>query len=1064
MSRFFIDRPVFAWVIAILIMLAGALSITSLPIAQFPSLAPPAISVITTYPGASAKTLEETVTQVIEQKLSGIDNLRYIEAESTSSGTLTLTVTFETGTDPDIAQVQVQNKVALAVPLLPQEVQQQGVQVNKAVKNFLIVVGLISEDGNMSGTDLADYNSSVLKDPISRLPGVGEIQTFGTQYAMRIWLDPDKLTKYQLATSDVVTAVKAQNAQVAAGALGDLPAMPGQLLNATIMAQSRLQTPEQFGAILLRVNTDGSRVFLRDVARVELGSETYTTYARFNGKPASGMAIRPASGANALKTVEAVRKKVDELSAFFPPGVKAIFPYDTTPFVRISVQEVVKTLIEAIVLVFLVIYLFLQNWRATLIPTIAVPVVLLGTFGIMAACGYSINTLTLFGLVLAIGLLVDDAIVVVENVERVMREEGLPPKEATRKSMDQISGALVGIGLVLCAAFVPMAFFTGSSGVIYRQFSLTIVSSVALSVMVALILTPALCATMLKPVPKGHHAKMRGFFGWFNRVFDRSADSYARGVAAFLRHSGRALVFYAFIAAAVVALFLRAPTGFMPDEDTGVLFSMAQLPPGSTREQADKVLKKMESHFMENEKDLMEGMFGVLGFSFSGNGQNQVLVFVKLKNWEERRQPEQKVKAIQDRAMAKFMEFKDAFAFAFAPPAALELGNATGFDVRLVDRAGLGHDALMNARNQLLGMAMQSSVVTKVRPNGLDDMSVYQIDIDQEKASALALSLGEINSSLSTVWGSTYINDFIDKGRVKKVFVQGDAPFRMQPEDVNRWYVRNGQGGMVPFSAFATARWTMGSPKLERFNGSPSVSIMGEPAPGRSSGEAMREVEQMANALPPGIGIEWAGLSYEERLSGSKSAALYTIALLMVFLCLAALYESWAIPFSVMMDMPLGALGVVAATSLRNMPNDIYFQIGLITIIGLSAKNAILVVEFAKERFDRGATLIDAALHAVRQRLRPILMTSIAFGLGVLPLALSKGAGSGSQNAIGTGIVGGAVTTTLLGLFFVPLYFVTILQLFRVKPVNPPDDFTSPDDDSAEDEDEPDRKKELVQV
>ncbi len=977
---------------------------------------------------------------------------------------MTITVTFEGGTNPDIAQVQVQNKVALATPLLPQEVQQQGVQVNKSVRNFLIVVGLISEDGSMSGTDLADYNSSVMKDPISRLPGVGEIQTFGTQYAMRIWLDPDKLTKYQLASSDVVTAVRAQNAQISAGALGDLPAMPGQLLNATIIAQSRLQTPEQFGAILLRVNTDGSRVFLRDVARLELGSETYTTLARYNGKPASGMAIRPATGANALETVAAVKKKVAELSAFFPPGVKAIYPYDTTPFVRISVKEVVKTLLEAIVLVFLVIYLFLQNWRATLIPTIAVPVVLLGTFGVMAAAGYSINTLTLFGLVLAIGLLVDDAIVVVENVERVMQEEGLSPKEATRKSMDQISGALVGIGLVLCAAFVPMAFFTGSSGVIYRQFSLTIASAVALSVMIALILTPALCAAMLKPIPKGHHGKKRGFFGWFNRVFDRNADRYASGVGAFLRRSGRALVFYALIGAVVVVLFLRAPTGFLPDEDTGVLFAMAQLPPGSTREQADKVLKKMENHFFEEEKDLVEGGFGVLGFSFSGNGQNQVLMFVKLKDWEERRRPEQKVKAIQGRAMGKFMKFKDAFAFAFAPPAVLELGTATGFDVRLVDRAGLGHETLMGARDQLLGMSMQNSVVTKVRPNGLDDMPMYQIDIDQEKASALGLSLADINASMSTILGSTYVNDFIDKGRVKKVFVQGDAPFRMLPEDVNRWYVRNAQGGMVPFSAFSTAQWTLGSPKLERFNGSPSVSLLGEPAADHSSGEAMREIEQMAKALPPGIGIEWAGLSYEERLSGSKSAALYTIALVMVFLCLAALYENWAIPFSVMMDMPLGALGVVAATSLRGMPNDIYFQIGLITIIGLSAKNAILVVEFAKERFDRGATLVDAALHAVRQRLRPILMTSIAFGLGVLPLALSTGAGSGSQNAIGTSIVGGAITTTLLGLFFVPLYFVTVMRLFKVKPTHAPDDSDQPEDENLDDDEAPEEKKELAHV
>ena len=1064
MSRFFIDRPVFAWVIAIIIMLAGALSITSLPIAQYPSIAPPTISVIANYPGASAKTLEDTVTQVIEQKLNGIDNLRYIESASTSDGSVTITVTFEGGTNPDIAQVQVQNKVALATPLLPQEVQQQGVQVNKSVRNFLIVVGLISEDGSMSGTDLADYNSSVMKDPISRLPGVGEIQTFGTQYAMRIWLDPDKLTKYQLATSDVVTAVRAQNAQISAGALGDLPAMPGQLLNATIMAQSRLQTPEQFGAILLRVNTDGSRVFLRDVARLELGSETYTTLARYNGKPASGMAIRPATGANALETVAAVKKKVAELSAFFPPGVKAIYPYDTTPFVRISVKEVVKTLLEAIVLVFLVIYLFLQNWRATLIPTIAVPVVLLGTFGVMAAAGYSINTLTLFGLVLAIGLLVDDAIVVVENVERVMQEEGLSPKEATRKSMDQISGALVGIGLVLCAAFVPMAFFTGSSGVIYRQFSLTIAIAVALSVMIALILTPALCAAMLKPIPKGHHEKKRGFFGWFNRVFDRSADRYASGVGAFLRRSGRALVFYALIGAVVVVLFLRAPTGFLPDEDTGVLFAMAQLPPGSTREQADKVLKKMENHFFEEEKDLVEGGFGVLGFSFSGNGQNQVLMFVKLKDWEERRRPEQKVKAIQGRAMGKFMQFKDAFAFAFAPPAVLELGTATGFDVRLVDRAGLGHETLMGARDQLLGMSMQNSVVTKVRPNGLDDMPMYQIDIDQEKASALGLSLADINASMSTILGSTYVNDFIDKGRVKKVFVQGDAPFRMLPEDVNRWYVRNAQGGMVPFSAFSTTQWTLGSPKLERFNGSPSVSLLGEPAADHSSGEAMREIEQMAKALPPGIGIEWAGLSYEERLSGSKSAALYTIALVMVFLCLAALYENWAIPFSVMMDMPLGALGVVAATSLRGMPNDIYFQIGLITIIGLSAKNAILVVEFAKERFDHGASLVDAALHAVRQRLRPILMTSIAFGLGVLPLALSTGAGSGSQNAIGTSIVGGAITTTLLGLFFVPLYFVTVMRLFKVKPTHAPDDSDQPEDENLDDDEAPEEKKELAHV
>ncbi len=1062
MSRFFIDRPVFAWVIAIIIMLAGALSITSLPIAQYPSIAPPAISITATYPGASAKTVEDTVTQVIEQKLNGIDHLRYIESQSTSSGTVLITVTFDGGTNADTAQVQVQNKVALATALLPLEVQQQGVSVTKSVNNFLMVLGFVSEDGSMSNADLADFDVSTIQDPISRLPGVGDIQTFGTQYAMRIWLNPDKLTKYQLATADVVTAIQAQNAQVSAGALGDLPAMKGQLLNATIMAQSRLQTPEQFGAILLRVNTDGSRVFLRDVSRVELGSESYTTLARYSGMPAAGMAIKPAAGANALDTVNAVKKKVQELQPFFPPGVKPIYPFDTTPFIRISVKEVVKTLLEAIGLVFLVMYLFLQNWRATLIPTIAVPIVLLGTFGVMAIAGFSINTLTLFGLVLAIGLLVDDAIVVVENVERLMQEEGLSPKEATRKSMDQISGALVGIGLVLCAAFVPMAFFAGSTGVIYRQFSLTIASAVALSVMVALVLTPALCATLLQPIAKGHHEQKRGFFGWFNRVFDRNADRYASSVGVFLRRSGRALVFYGAIAVAVVMLFLHKPTGFLPDEDQGVLFAMAQLPPGSTREQADKVLQKIEHHFLVDEKENVEGMFGVLGFSFSGNGQNQVLAFIKLKDWEVRNSPARSVKAIQGRAMGEFMQFKDAFAFAFAPPAVLELGNATGFDMRLVDRGGVGHEALMNARNQLLGMASQNPALTRVRPNGLDDVPEYHLDLDQEKASALGLSLGDVNASITAIFGSIYVNDFIDKGRVKKVFVQGDAPFRMAPEDVSRWYLRNAQNGMVPFSAFSTAKWTLGSPKLERFNGQSSVSLLGEPAPGHSSGEAIAEMEKMVKALPAGIGVEWAGLSFEERLAGSQSTRLYTIALLMVFLCLAALYESWAIPFAVMMDMPLGALGVLAATALRGFPNDVYFQIGLITIIGLSAKNAILVVEFAKERFDAGSTLVDAALHAVRQRLRPILMTSLAFGFGVLPLALSHGAGSGSQNAIGTGIVGGALTTTLLGLFFVPLYFVTVLRLFRVKPTQAPDDQEPPADDLSEPEEAAEEEPELA--
>lgn len=1105
MSRYFIDRPVFAWVIAIIIMFAGGLAITSLPIAQYPSIAAPAIAVTATYPGASAKTLEDTVTQVIEQKLNGIDHLRYIESSSTSAGTVTITVTFEGGTNADIAQVQVQNKVALATPLLPQEVQLQGVRVTKSVNNFLMVLGFVSEDGSMSNADIADFNVSTIQDPISRLPGVGDIQNFGTQYAMRIWLDPDKLTKYQLATTEVATAVRAQNAQVSAGALGDLPALPGQLLNATIMAQSRLKTAEEFGAILLRVQTDGSRVYLRDVARLELGSESYTTLARYSGKPAAGMAIKPAAGANALDTVAAVKKKVEELTPFFPPGVKAIYPFDTTPFVRISIKEVVKTLIEAIVLVFVVLYLFLQNWRATLIPTIAVPIVLLGTIGAMSVAGFSINTLTLFGLVLAIGLLVDDAIVVVENVERVMQEEGLSPRDATRKSMDQISGALIGIGLVLCAAFVPMAFFSGSTGVIYRQFSITIASAVALSVLVALILTPALCATMLKPIPKGHHEKKRGFFGWFNRVFERNADRYAGGVGKFLKHTNFALLFYAIIVAGVVVLFIKKPTGFLPEEDQGVLFSMAQLPPGSTREQALHVLEQIEHHFLVDEKENVEGMFGVLGFSFSGSGQNQVLAFVKLKDWEERKGAERNVKAIVGRAMGKFSKFQDAFAFAFAPPAVLELGNATGFDVRLVDRAGIGHDALISARNQLLGMAAQSPVLTRVRPNGLDDMPAYQLEIDQEKAAALGLSLGDVNTAISTIFGSIYVNDFIDKGRVKKVFMQGDAAFRMQPEDIGRWYLRNpnanatppasppstttasanatstaaAASSMVPLSAISTAEWQLASPKLERFNGQSSISLLGEAAPGHSSGEAIAEIEKMAKSLPTGLGVEWAGLSFEERLAGSKTIALYSTALILVFLCLAALYESWAIPFAVMMDMPLGALGVLAATTLRAMPNDVYFQIGLITIIGLSAKNAILVVEFAKERFDAGATLVDAALHAVRQRLRPILMTSLAFGLGVLPLALSSGAGSGSQNAIGTGIVGGALTTTILGLFFVPLYFVVVLRLFRVKPLRPPEksdpppgnpppddppDTDSPDEDTPVFEETPREERELAHV
>jgi hydrophobe/amphiphile efflux-1 (HAE1) family protein len=1033
MARFFIDRPVFAWVIAIVIMVAGVLSIQRLPIAQYPSIAPPAISVQASYPGASAQTIEATVTQIIEQRMTGLDNLRYIESMSNSTGNVTITLIFEGGTNPDVAQVQVQNKLALATPLLPQEVQQFGLQVTKSVRNLLLVIGFRSEDGSMSAPDIGDFIVSSMQEPVSRVAGVGEIQVFGTQYAMRIWLDPDKLTNYSLMPSDISAAIRAQNVQVRAGELGANPAVEGQMLNATMTAQTRLESVDQFENILLRVNPDGSQVRLKDVSRIELGGENYINNARYNGAPASGMAIRPATGANALETVKAVRAKVAEMEPFFPDGLEVIFPLDTAPFVRLSVEEVVKTLIEAVILVFLVMFLFLQNLRATLIPTIAVPVVLLGTFGVMAAFGFTINTLTLFGVVLAIGLLVDDAIVVVENVERVMSEEGLSPKEATKKSMKQITAALVGIGMVLSAVFIPMAFFSGSTGVIYRQFSITIVSAMTLSVIVAIVLTPALCATMLKPVKKGHHHEKRGFFGWFNRSFHKNSQRYSGIVGGLVRHKAATLLVYLLIVGGLVALYRLIPDGFLPDEDQGILFAQAQLPPGSTTEQTLEVLKRMENHFLEDEKDLVQGVFGVTGFSFSGSGQNQALVFVRLKDWEERQRPDQKVKAIQGRAMRKFLQFNDALAFAFAPPAVLELGTANGFDMRLTDNAGLGHDSLMAARNELLGLAAGNPILRNVRPNGLDDSPQFKIEIDQEKAAALGVAISDINNTLSASWGSQYVNDFINRGRVKKVYLQADAPFRMMPEDINRYHVRNTKGEMVPFSSFSKVSWQLGSPKLERYNGVPAVAVAGEPAPGYSSGEAMEAMTELVSQLPNGIGVQWAGLSYEERLSGSQGPALYAISLLVVFLCLAALYESWAVPAAVILIVPLGVIGTLTAAFLRGMPNDIYFQVGLLTIVGLSAKNAILIVEYAKSGFDDGMSLIDAAVTASRLRLRPILMTSLAFGFGVLPLAISSGAGSGSQNAIGTGVVGGTITATFLGIFFVPVFFVTILSLFRVK-------------------------------
>ena len=1037
MSRFFIDRPIFAWVIAIVIMLAGVLAILGLPISQYPNIAPPSISIAGSYPGASAKTVEDAVTQIIEQKMKGIDGLRYMSSSSDSTGGLIITMTFRAGTNPDIAQVQVQNKLQLATPLLPAAVTQQGLVVTKATKNFIIGIGFVSEDDSMNQADIGDYITSSVLDPISRVEGVGDVTNFGSQYAMRIWLEPAKLQSYQLTPVDVIAALSAQNAEVSAGELGGAPSIAGQQLNATVSAQSRLQTAEQFGAILLKTAAGGASVYLRDVARMELGRENYSIVARLNGKPASGMALKLSTGANALATADAVKALIASMEKDFPKGLKAIVAFDTTPFVELSIHEVVKTLIEAVVLVFLVMYLFLQNLRATLIPTMAVPVVLMGTFAILSALGYSINTLTMFAVVLAIGLLVDDAIVVVENVERVMTQEGLSPLEATRKSMDQISGALVGIAMVLSAVFVPMAFFSGSTGVIYRQFSITIVSAMVLSVLVAMVFTPALCVTLLKPVAKGHAAASTGFFGWFNHWFDRSNVKYQGVVASMLRRSGRSLIVYGAILLVMTIVFLRLPASFLPEEDQGILFSQIQLPAGATQERTIKVIEQVEQHFLRNEKDLVASVFTVAGFSFSGNGQNTGLAFVRLKDWSERQGADKRVDAIVGRAMGAFAQIKDAMVFAFAPPAVLELGNASGFDLQLQDTGGVGHAALMAARDQMLDLASRSEVLFAVRPNGQEDTPQYKITVDQQKAVALGLQVADVNQVLSAAWGSAYVNDFIDRGRVKKVYVQGQAASRMAPEDLSKWFVRNADGGMVPFSAFTTGEWIFASPRLERYNGLPAGEILGQAAPGRSSGEAMVEIEKLAARLPPGIGYEWTGLSVEERDSGSQTAQLYAISILVVFLCLAALYESWSIPFSVLLVVPLGVVGTVVATSAFGLSNDVYFQVGLLTVVGLSAKNAILIVEFAKDLQEQGMELKAATLYAVKMRLRPILMTSIAFGLGVLPLAISSGAGSGSQNAIGVGVLGGMLSATFLGIFFVPLFFVLVRGYFSRRKATP---------------------------
>ncbi|WP_429098378.1 efflux RND transporter permease subunit [Aeromonas veronii] len=1030
MARFFIDRPIFAWVIALVIMLAGSLAIIKLPVAQYPSIAPPAVGISASYPGASAKTVEDSVTQIIEQNMTGLDHLLYMSSQSDSAGRVSVTLTFQPGTDPDIAQVQVQNKLQQAMSLLPQEVQQQGIRVQKTSSSFLMVAAFISSDGSMNNDDLADYVVSNIKEPLSRLDGVGDITLFGSQYSMRVWLDPNKLNRVQMTPGDVQAAIKAQNAQVAFGKLGGTPSVEDQQFTATIMGQTRLSTVEQFNDILLRVNQDGSKVRLKDVARVELAGESYDADALYNGQSTAAVAIKLATGANALDTAEKVRAKLNELSDYFPANMEIVYPYDTTPFVKISIEEVVQTLIEAIFLVFCVMYLFLQNFRATLIPTIAVPVVLLGTFGVMAAFGFSINTLTMFGMVLAIGLLVDDAIVVVENVERLMSEEDLSPLEATRKSMTQITGALVGIALVLSAVFVPMAFFGGSTGAIYRQFSLTIVSAMVLSVLVALILTPALCATLLKPMKHGEFGAKRGFFGWFNRTFDAGTNRYQSGVRKVIKQGVRYSLIYGAMLAVLAVLFMRMPTSFLPEEDQGVIMSMVQLPVGATKQRTEVVLADMRDYFLKNEKDNVYSVLTVSGFSFAGSGQNAGMAFIKLKDWSERKSPDRSANAIIGRAMGYLFSIKEAQVFAFNLPPIPELGTATGFDFFLQDRGGIGHDKLMAARNQLLGMAAQDPTLVRVRPNGMEDTPQLDIKIDYEKALAQGLSIADINNTLATAWGSSYVNDFVDRGRIKKVYMQADAPFRMNPEDLKLWYVRNSAGQMVPFSAFASTEWSFGSPRLERYNGVPAMEIVGEAAPGKSTGDAMAAIEQMVKQLPEGVGIEWTGLSFQERQAGSQAPALYAISLLVVFLCLAALYESWSIPFSVMLVVPLGVLGAIVAATLRGLENDVYFQVGLLTTIGLSAKNAILIVEFAKELYDKGMGLGEAVVEAARLRLRPILMTSLAFILGVLPLVISSGAGASSRNAIGTGVMGGMISATVLAIFFVPLFFVLVMRYF----------------------------------
>lgn len=1033
MANFFIDRPIFAWVLAILLCLTGTLAILSLPVEQYPDLAPPNVRITANYPGASAQTLENTVTQVIEQNMTGLDNLMYMSSQSSSSGQATITLTFTAGTNPNEAMQQVQNQLQSAMKKLPQDVQNQGVTVRKTGDTNILTIAFVSTDGSMDKQDIADYVASNIQEPLSRVNGVGDITAYGSQYSMRIWLDPAKLTSVQMTAKDVTDAIESQNAQIAVGQLGGTPSVDNQSLNATINAQSLLQTPQQFRDITLRVNPDGSLVTLGDVAKVELGAESYDYLSRYNRNPASGLGVQLASGANEMQTAELVLNRLDELSQYFPHGLEYKIAYETTSFVKASIHDVVKTLLEAIVLVFLVMYLFLQNIRATLIPTIAVPVVLMGTFAILFACGYSINTLTMFAMVLAIGLLVDDAIVVVENVERIMSEEGLSPREATRKSMGQIQGALVGIAMVLSAVFIPMAFFGGTTGAIYRQFSITIVSAMVLSVLVAMILTPALCATLLKPMKKGEEHGKKGFFGWFNRMFNRNASRYETAVGKILHRSLRWIAIYALLLGGMVFMFLRLPTSFLPQEDRGMFLTSVQLPSGATQQQTLKVVQKVEDYFFNHEQANVASIFATVGSGPGGNGQNVARMFIRLKDWDERDAKTGTSFAIIERATKAFNSINEARVFATNPPAISGLGSSAGFDMELEDHAGNGHAALMAARDTLLDLAAKDERLTRVRHNGLDDSPQLQIDIDQRKAQALGVAIDDINNTLQTAWGSSYVNDFMDRGRVKKVYVQSAAPYRMLPDDINLWYVRNSSGTMVPFSAFATSRWQTGSPRLERYNGYSAVEIIGEAAPSISTGTAMAIMEDLTRQLPNGFGLDWTAMSYQERLSGAQAPALYAISLLVVFLCLAALYESWSIPFSVMLVVPLGVIGALLATWMRGLENDVYFQVGLLTVIGLSAKNAILIVEFANELNEKGEDLLAATLSACRQRLRPILMTSLAFIFGVLPMATSTGAGSGSQHAVGTGVMGGMISATVLAIFFVPLFFVLVRRRFPQK-------------------------------